>query len=65
VTSGSNEDEETDRVVARLQVPVAQPLFPSWLCSVVPLMLHMLEDSEVNHDGIAGGLLAISLQVAD
>ncbi len=39
---------------SRQQIPVAQPLFPSCLLSVVPTFVEMLDDCLVDSDGLAG-----------
>ncbi len=49
-----SEDADAHPTPVRQQVPVAQPLFPSCLLSVVPRLLELLDDSEVHSDGCAG-----------
>lgn len=39
---------------SRQQMPVAQPLFPSSILSVVPTIIEMLDDVQVDTNGISG-----------
>lgn len=41
---------------SRQLVPVAQPLFPSSILSVVPIIVELLEDPQVDGNGVSGGL---------
>lgn len=56
--NGTSIVDDPDHIVIPkpLQMPVSQPLFPSCLCSVVPMIIRLTEDSEVNADGIAGSV---------
>ncbi|VDP08561.1 unnamed protein product [Soboliphyme baturini] len=47
------ENEDGEAHVGK-QIPVAQPLFPSCLCSVVPHFLQLLDDAGVNSEGTSG-----------
>ncbi|VDK69940.1 unnamed protein product [Anisakis simplex] len=42
---------------SRQQMPVAQPLFPSSILSVVPTIIEMLDDVQVDSNGISGHFL--------
>jgi hypothetical protein len=44
------------------QMPVAQPLFPSSILSIVPLIIEMLDDVQVDKYGISG-ILTKNLQI--
>ena len=36
---------------------LAQHFFPSCVCAAVPAVVHLLEDTEVSVDGVAGQLI--------
>ncbi|KAI6188392.1 Protein unc-80 [Aphelenchoides besseyi] len=54
---GFNDDYEMMHSVipARQQMPVAQPLFPSSILSVVPQIVEMFDDVQVDRDGCSVG----------
>lgn len=35
-------------------IPVAQPLFPSSVLSVVPIIVELLDDPQVDNNGVTG-----------
>ncbi|TKR76778.1 hypothetical protein L596_017869 [Steinernema carpocapsae] len=49
------DENETSHAQSRHQLPVAQPLFPSSILSVVPDIIEMLDDVEVDQNGISVG----------
>ncbi|KAK0415429.1 hypothetical protein QR680_011941 [Steinernema hermaphroditum] len=49
------DENETPHIQSRQQLPVAQPLFPSSILSVVPDIIEMLDDVEVDQNGISVG----------
>ena len=61
--------EEADGVVAhgtRTQLlPVAQPLFPSCLMVVVPTFVDLMDDAQVDADGLAGMYVLVIIIKAD
>ncbi|VDM85011.1 unnamed protein product [Strongylus vulgaris] len=48
------EESETAHHPARHPLPVAQPLFPSPLLAVIPSIIEMLDDPQVDKNGISG-----------
>ncbi|VDM36879.1 unnamed protein product [Toxocara canis] len=50
---GSGEEGEMHTSSSRQQMPVAQPLFPSSILSVVPTVIEMLDDVQVDANGIS------------
>lgn len=37
-----------------MMIPVAQPLFPSSVLSVVPIIVELLDDPQVDNNGVTG-----------
>ena len=46
--------EDGERVEASQPMQTAQPFFTSCMCATVLPIIHLLEDLEVNTDGISG-----------
>ncbi|CAD6199380.1 unnamed protein product [Caenorhabditis auriculariae] len=53
-----SEESEAPHHQTRHMMPVAQPLFPSTLLSVVPTIIELLDDPQVNSDGVSVGDVA-------
>ncbi|CAI5452393.1 unnamed protein product [Caenorhabditis angaria] len=51
----NSEESETSHQHTRHMMPVAQPLFPSSLLSVVPMIIEMLDDPQVDKNGVSVG----------
>lgn len=51
--------------LSRQQLPVAQPLFPSAILTVVPKIIEMLDDVAVDSGGISGKCLVIFSYISD
>uniref|UniRef100_A0A158QN60 DUF3453 domain-containing protein n=1 Tax=Haemonchus placei TaxID=6290 RepID=A0A158QN60_HAEPC len=49
------EESEISHHPARHPLPVAQPLFPSPLLAVIPLIIEMLDDPQVDKNGVSVG----------
>ncbi|RCN49022.1 hypothetical protein ANCCAN_04899, partial [Ancylostoma caninum] len=49
------EESETTHHTARHPLPVAQPLFPSPLLAVIPVIIEMLDDPQVDKNGVSVG----------
>ncbi|EYC17969.1 hypothetical protein Y032_0029g1983 [Ancylostoma ceylanicum] len=49
------EESETTHHTARHPLPVAQPLFPSPLLAVIPMIIEMLDDPQVDKNGVSVG----------
>ncbi|KIH64548.1 hypothetical protein ANCDUO_05142 [Ancylostoma duodenale] len=47
-------ESETTHHTARHPLPVAQPLFPSPLLAVIPMIIEMLDDPQVDKNGVSG-----------
>jgi hypothetical protein len=57
-TIGGDESTFTDAAVSlpsrQIAIPVAQPLFPSSILSVVPTIVELLDDPQVDNGGVSG-----------
>ena len=59
-TAAVDNDDDDDllaHVPARTQMAVAQPLFPSCLLAVTPQLVDLLDDTQVDADGVSGKIL--------
>uniref|UniRef100_A0A7E4W3C8 UNC80 domain-containing protein n=1 Tax=Panagrellus redivivus TaxID=6233 RepID=A0A7E4W3C8_PANRE len=52
-TDGNGDDEVVHTTTSRHQMPVSQPLFPSAILSVVPQIIEMLDDVQVDQNGVS------------
>ncbi|PAV67932.1 hypothetical protein WR25_01182 isoform B [Diploscapter pachys] len=57
-TQETGEESETAHHASRHVMPVAQPLFPSSILTVVPLIIEMLDDPQVDKHGVSVGDVA-------
>ena len=57
---GPTGDESTLEPIARqMMIPVAQPLFPSSVLSVVPIIVELLDDPQVDNNGVTGAFWSV------
>jgi len=51
---GGEDSALSEPVPRQIIIPVAQPLFPSSLLSVVPSIVELLDDPQVDNNGMTG-----------
>lgn len=52
--SANDETNQAEPVARQMIIPVAQPLFPSSILSVVPTIVELLDDPQVDKNGVTG-----------